>query len=204
MNMSIKLLAVPALALSVVAGSVWYANDTIKKDIRQLRGAFDQQVVDNRRVFSQVKFLIEQYQLFKHYAGSFEDLTKAGFVGRIDRLSWIDDILLFSSVYGFDNFKATLKPVTNLAGINQRKFGARKGLFKRNPVEWSGVMRDDMDWLRMRRFIHDRITRFSYFDNCDFKKVQSGFGSKGSRTYPGVSFSCMMSIVTAKPALRKE
>ncbi len=170
-----------------------------------------------RSLTSEIRFLLDQYRIFKQYGDQFYDLEARGLVSAVDRPEWIDRILLFGYAYRFDNLNASLLPYSSIKKARLGDKAVPGKLFYLNPVRFSANFPSDIDFLRLNDFIEDKISSFYLFDKCTFADTRIsdlysverknlsilGFkGGKGSEVSP-IAVSCVFNIITSEPRKRK-
>lgn len=166
-----------------------------------------------KQLYGQVRFLLEQYSIYEKHGALFYDLEKRGLVTSEKRPVWIDNIPLFGYALNFSNLRASFIPQLPVKGKRLGDQNLDPDLFKINPVNIITKMPIDIDFFRFVAFVNNDISRYSFFDKCEFKSPyvkskqlmynksnNSLFASKGVPAT--IDINCDLNIITSHPRRR--
>lgn len=198
------------LAAAVVGGPSYYLYGEVERLKQEL------QVVHRKfqTLYGDVRFLLDQYRLYKKYGDAYFNLEQRGLVTDVKRARWVDELLLFSYAYMYDGYRSTFQPYKPLQNVSVARYRVPSKLFYRNPMVVNAKLPLDVDFLRFHQYLHEHITPFSYVSNCELFSDQTLQQARaGERVVPSllsskhqagnVTMRCTYDIITAQPRKRK-
>lgn len=204
------LLFVGAITIfSIVAISLgsFYLSDLVKQSENELIK------LENKRraLSSEVRFLLDQYRIFKKFGDEFYDLEKRKLVGEVRRIKWIDNFLLFSYVYHFKDVTAVLLPQIRINKGYVGDIPIKKGNFYINPIRFSASIPSDVDFFRFLDFVNNEISSFYFINSCllldkrivDLYNIDKDFiglfsYNEKKELERSISIRCIFNIITSK------
>lgn len=218
-NALLKVVILPAILMTViVVVLISVPGYFLSEEVGKLEQTFKQKRRQFITEMNQVKFLIDQYALFKKYGDLFYDLEARGLVTAVHRPQWIDNILLFGYAYMFPRLNAQFMPYKTLPPNSKvDKFTLRSKIFSSNPIAFNASMPLDVDFFRLVDFVNTRVSYYNYFERCEFsspyvKRFLDGKHRAGAipSLFTGrkglgatVEMQCQLNIITAQPKKRK-
>jgi len=198
------------LAVAAVGGPSYYLYGEVERLQQELR------VVHRKfqTLYGDVRFLLDQYRLYKKYGDAYFNLEQRGLVTDVKRARWVDELLLFTYAYMYDGYRSTFQPYKPVQKVSVARYRVPPKLFYRNPLTVTAKLPLDVDFLRFHQYLQKRITPFSYVDTCELFSEQTLQQARAgdrivssllsSKHQAGnVTMRCTFDIITAQPRKRK-
>lgn len=203
MNDTVRNLLLPlaVLVAIIVAGSILVSYT--KGERAAAWRAFAAQQTELRAARARLRESDDERKIILEYRDRYTALYRTGFVGKEQRLNWIDalrqashDAQLFSADYQI----GVRQPYTTGRGTAIKASGSAPGAgqlaFFRSTMRLQMKLLHAGDLLRFFELLQQQKTGLFLIDNCDIDRIGDG----GVRYQPNLSATCELSWITAEPA----
>ncbi len=194
------LLPLAVLLAIIVAGSILVSYT--KGELVTARRAVADQQAKLRAARAQLRKSDDERKIILQYRDRYAALYRKGFVGKEQRLNWIDalrqashDAQLFSADYQI-GVRQPYSATPGSTGNTSSPAGAGQLAFYRSTMRLQMKLLHAGDLLRFFALLQQQGAGLFLIDSCDVDRIGDG----SMRYQPNLSATCELSWITAEPA----
>lgn len=198
----LEALRTPLIVLAatlVSAAALVFFSGTLLDDAR---GQLTQRESQLREARMRIQNAGAEKEMIARYLGSYQQLTRAGFVGEEQRINWLDSLRTANEearIFGVEYDISAQRPYAYAAEFNPGRL-----LLQESVMQLRFRLLHEEDLPRFFDALGRRGGGFFTIDQCSVRRLKAGEAERNLQFQPNLAAECALKWLTVRPATAPE